>query len=133
MLHLSPAGRGRPRSGRVRGMDRFKSRARQLRREQTSAEELLWRELRARQLGRWKFRRQHPIDRFVVDFVTLDGKLIVEVDGATHSEQSEVRRDAQRTRILESLGFHIVRIANEDVYSNMSGVLDTILHELGSI
>jgi very-short-patch-repair endonuclease len=114
-------------------MDRFKSRARSLRRQQTSAEELLWRKLRGRQLARWKFRRQHPIDRFIVDFVTLDGKLIVEVDGAIHSEPFEVRRDAERTRILESLGFHIVRITNNDVYSNMSGVLDTILHELGSI
>ncbi len=114
-------------------MDRFRSRARLLRREQTSAEELLWRKLRGRQLGRWKFRRQHPIDRFFVDFVTLDGKLIIEVDGATHSEPHEVRRDAERTRILESLGFHVVRVTNEDVYANMDGVLDTILHELGSI
>ena len=114
-------------------MDRFKSRARTLRVAQTGAENLLWRQLRNRQLARWKFRRQHPIDRFFVDFVTLDGKLIVEVDGATHSERFELRRDAQRTRILESLGFHVVRITNIDVYENMDGVLDMILHELGSI
>jgi very-short-patch-repair endonuclease len=114
-------------------MKRFVSRVRSLRRAATSAEDLLWQELRNRQLGRWEFRRQHPIDRFIVDFVTLDGKLIVEVDGATHSEPEELRGDAERTRILESLGFHVVRITNEDVYSNMGGVLNTILHELGSI
>jgi very-short-patch-repair endonuclease len=114
-------------------MDRFRKRARTLRATQTSAEALLWRALRNRQLARWKFRRQHPIDRFIVDFVTLDAKLIVEVDGATHSEPFEVRRDAERTRILESLGFPVARITNEDVYTNLDGVLDTILHELGSI
>ncbi len=113
-------------------MDRFK-RAQSLRRAHTSAEARLWRKLRGRQLARWKFRRQHPIDRFIVDFVTLDGKLIVEVDGATHSTPLEIGRDKERTRILESLGFHIVRVTNEDVFTNLDGVLDTILHELGSI
>jgi len=120
-------------SGRVREMKYFKARARFLRRNETSAEEMLWRELRNRQLGRWKFRRQHPIDRFIVDFVTLDGKLIVEVDGATHSTDAELRRDAQRTFILESLGFHVVRVTNDDVFRNLDGVLESILHELGSI
>jgi len=66
------------------GMNRFKSRSRALRIEQTTAEEILWRELRNRQPARWKFRRQHPIGRYIVDFVTLDGKVIVEVDGGTH-------------------------------------------------
>lgn len=114
-------------------MDRFKKRARTLRKDQTAAEELPWQELRNRRLGRWKFRRQHPIDRFIVDVVTLDGKLIVEVDGATHAGAQETARDAERTRILETLGFHVVRVTNEDVYRNLPGVLDTILHELGAI
>ncbi len=114
-------------------MKRPVSRARLLRRNATRAEDLLWKELRNRQLGRWKFRRQHPIDRFIVDFVSLDGRLVIEVDGATHSEPRDLRHDAERTRILESLGFHVVRITNEDVYSNMDGVLNSILHELGSI
>ncbi|MEZ5890357.1 MAG: DUF559 domain-containing protein [Xanthobacteraceae bacterium] len=78
-------------------MERFKQRARKLRNLQTSAEARLWRGLRNRGLARWKFRRQHPIDRYVVDFVTLDGKLIVEVDGVTHGSQRETLRDAQRT------------------------------------
>jgi very-short-patch-repair endonuclease len=111
-------------------MNRFKSRSRALRVEETVAEELLWRELRNRQLARWKFRRQHPIDGYIVDFVTLDGKLIVEVDGGTHSTEEERARDGRRTETLERLGFHVLRVTNTDVYKNLDGVLETVLHEL---
>jgi len=107
-------------------MDRFKARARNLRASQTSAEAKLWHALRNRRLARWKFRRQHPIDRYVVDFVTLDGKLIVEVDGVTHSEPSEVERDEARSRVLESCGFLVVRVSNTDVYENLEEVLEMI-------
>jgi very-short-patch-repair endonuclease len=62
----------------------------------------------------------------VVGFVTLDGKLIVEVDGVTHSEPSEVKRDEARSRVLESCGFLVVRISNTDVYENLEGVLEMI-------
>jgi very-short-patch-repair endonuclease len=110
--------------------EHFKRRARALRADQTSAESVLWRMLRNRQLSRWKFRRQHPIDRFIVDFVTLDGKLVIEVDGATHSTDAEMKRDNERTRILETLGFHVVRVSNDDLRTNLAGVLDTILNEL---
>jgi very-short-patch-repair endonuclease len=112
-------------------MNRFKSRTRTLRAEQTAAEEILWRELRKRQLGRWKFRRQHPIGRYIVDFVALDAKLVIEVDGGTHSTDEERARDEGRTRILEHHGFHIIRVTSSDVYENLDGVLATILHELG--
>jgi len=98
--------------------------------EETAAEEILWRELRNRQLARWKFRRQHPIDRYTVDFVSLDAKLIVEVDGGTHSTAQELERDDSRTRDLERLGFHVLRVTNADVYKNLKGVLETVLHEL---
>lgn len=93
---------------------------------------MLWRELRNRQLSHWKFRRQHAIDRFIVDFVTLDGKFIIEVDGATHSTDAELKRDTERTRILESLRFHVFRVTNEEVRTNIDGVLDTILNELST-
>ena len=86
--------------------------------------------LRNRKLDRWKFRRQHPIDRFVVDFVTLGGRLIVELDGATHSRPSEIRSDHERTRILESLGYRVVRINNIDVYANLPGVMEYLFAEL---
>jgi very-short-patch-repair endonuclease len=107
-------------------MDKFKARARSLRASQTSAEAKLWQALRNRRLARWKFRRQHAIDRYVVDFVTLDGKLVVEVDGVTHSEPSERARDSVRTAVLESCGFHVVRVSNTDVYDNLEGVLEMI-------
>jgi very-short-patch-repair endonuclease len=107
-------------------MDKFKARARNLRASQTSAEARLWQALRNRRLARWKFRRQHSIDRYVVDFVTLDGKLIVEVDGVTHAEPSELARDKVRSDVLEGCGFHIVRVTNTDVYENLEGVLEMI-------
>jgi very-short-patch-repair endonuclease len=107
-------------------MDRFKARARALRASQTSAEAKLWQALRNRSLARWKFRRQHPIDRCVVDFVTLDGKLVVEVDGVTHAKPTEIKRDEARSRAIESCGFLIIRVSNTDVYQNLEGVLEMI-------
>ena len=107
-------------------MDRFKQRSRALRAAQTDAEARLWYRLRDRRLARWKFRRQHPIGGYVVDFVTLDGKLIVEVDGATHSTDAALRHDARRTEILNAQGFEVLRVTNIDVYENLEGVLETI-------
>jgi very-short-patch-repair endonuclease len=130
VLYLSPVGRGRLRSSRVRGMDRFKAKARTLRASQTSTEAKLWQALRNRRLARWKFRRQHAIDRYVVDFVTLHGKLIIEVDGVTHSNPSEIKRDSARTSVLEACGFHVVRVSNSDVYNNIEGVLEMIENPL---
>jgi very-short-patch-repair endonuclease len=107
-------------------MDKFKARATALRASQTSAEAKLWQALRNRRLARWKFRRQHPIDRYTVDFVTLHGKLIIEVDGVTHSTPSEIKRDTARSAVLEACGFNIVRVSNTDVYDNLEGVLEMI-------
>ncbi|MFY9830811.1 MAG: DUF559 domain-containing protein [Rhodoplanes sp.] len=111
-------------------MERFRHRARKLRASQTSAEARLWRALRNRNLARWKFRRQYPIDRYIVDFVTLDGKLIVEVDGVTHSAAYARSHDAERTAIFDSFGFRVVRVTNIDVYENLPGVLEMIYREL---
>jgi len=83
---------------------------------------LLWQALRNRKLARWKFRRQHPIDRFTVDFVCLDSKLVIELDGATHSTDQELQQDAERTFILERCGYHVMRFANREVYDNPNGV-----------
>jgi very-short-patch-repair endonuclease len=113
-------------------LDRFKGRARTLRASQTNADAKLWQALRNRRLARWKFPRQHPIDRYVVDFVTLDGKLIVEVDGVTHTEPSEVARDEARSAVLEACGFLVVRVSNTDVYDNLEGVLEMIESTLPS-
>ena len=111
-------------------MQRFMQRARHLRHCQTSAEGVLWHAPRNRKLARWKFRRQHPVDRFVVDFVCLDARLVIEVDGATHSTEDEIRRDSERTGILEAYGYHVVRFTNSDVCEYLHGVMETILAEL---
>jgi very-short-patch-repair endonuclease len=111
-------------------MERFKARARALRASQTSAESKLWQAPRNRKLAHWKFRRQHPIDRYVVDFASLDGRLIVEVDGVTHSETEEIERDRGRTQVLEACGFLVVRVSNTDVYENLEGVVEMIASSL---
>ena len=111
-------------------MQRFIQRAQQLRLRQTRAEDLLWQALRNRKLAHWKFRRQHPVDRYIVDFVCLDARLVIEVDGATHSTDREIRQDEQRTRVLETCGYHVIRFANAEIYDNRAGVMETILAEL---
>ena len=77
-------------------------------------------------MAHWKFRRQHPIHRYVVDFVTVEGRLVAEVDGVTHSFPREIARDASRTKMLEAFGFLVVRVTNTDVYENLDGVLEMI-------
>ena len=99
--------------------------ARRLRRNQTDAERLLWFRLRDRRLEGLKFKRQVPIERFVVDFFCADAKLIVELDGGHHTQNSE--RDADRTRVLEAMGYLVLRFWNHDVIRNMDGVLEDIL------
>jgi very-short-patch-repair endonuclease len=113
-------------------MERFKEKTRQLRALQTNAEATLWYALRNRKLARWKFRRQHEVEGYIVDFVTLEGKLIIEVDGATHSTAAELTRDAERTQTLEACGFLVLRVTNIDVYKNLDGVLEEIDRTLRS-
>ncbi len=102
-------------------------RARTLRRAETPTERELWRRLCGRTLGGAKFVRQAPIGPYFVDFVSREEKLVVEVDGATHSTAPELRRDALRADFLSGQGYRIVRIANDDVYRNLDDVLETIL------
>jgi len=99
--------------------------AKRLRRNQTDAERLMWFRLRDRRLAGWKFKRQAPIDRFVIDFFCADGKIIVEIDGGQHDEDRE--RDASRTAALEAMGYIVLRFWNSDVIRNTDGVLEVIL------
>src|SRR4029079_6970092 len=92
------------------------NRSRVLRSNHISAERALWRRLRNRQLGGFKFVRQEPIGPYFADFVCREHKLVVEVDGGTHGEPSELQADAKRTAHLEQLGYRILRIHNIDVY-----------------
>ena len=98
--------------------------ARRLRRDQTDAERVLWFRLRDRRLNGWKFRRQFPIDRFVVDFFCADAHLIIELDGGQHAVTTEA--DAGRTRILEAMGYLVLRFWNNDVMRNTDGVVEEI-------
>ena len=103
--------------------------ARRLHRHQTDAERLLWFRLRDRRLAGWKFKRQVPIDRFIVDFFCSEAKLILELDGGRHDE-GNVRdnvRDTGRTAVLESMGYLVLRFWNNDVIRNIEGVLEDIL------
>jgi very-short-patch-repair endonuclease len=104
--------------------------ARRLRRSQTDAERVLWFRLRDRRLAGLKFKRQVPIDRFVVDFVCKDESLIIELDGGQHDESRA--RDANRTEILEAMGYAVLRFWNNDVLKNTDGVLDEILRTINA-
>jgi adenine-specific DNA-methyltransferase len=86
--------------------------------------------VRARRFTNRKFRRQHPIGGFIVDFVCLDARLVIEVDGDTHGSPEEMARDAARTRHLERCGFLVMRVTNDDVRANLGGVLDAIWLQL---
>ncbi len=97
---------------------------RRLRHDQTDAERKLWFQLRDRRLAGLKFRRQMPLAQFVVDFCCEDAHLVIEVDGGQHSESD---RDAARTKVLEAMGYLVLRFWNNDVLSNIDGVLETIL------
>jgi very-short-patch-repair endonuclease len=83
-----------------------------------------------KQVG-FKFRQQIPIDHFIVDFACLSQRLIIEVDGGTHSTDLELTSDARRERYLSDQGFRILRFWNSDVRDNIEGVMDTIVDALG--
>jgi len=100
--------------------------ARRLRGDQTSAERKLWTALRRRGVEGFRFRRQVALFGFIVDFTSYEARLIVEIDGATHSTESEVARDARRDEILQANGNSVLRFTNDEVFHNIDGVLETI-------
>jgi len=102
--------------------------AQQLRKSSTDAELRLWLRLKNRNLSGFKFRRQHPIPPYFVDFVCLEQKLIVELDGGQHAEQTS--RDAERTAFLQSKAFRVIRFWNNDVLKQTDDVLEEILRQL---
>jgi len=116
------AGRGRTRSYMGTGIS--KNIARNLRKNPTEAEKILWQRLRNRQLEAFKFRRQQILGSYVVDFVNLERKLIIELDGSQHKVEKE--RDWKRDRWLQTQGFEVLRYWNNEVFENVEGVLETI-------
>ena len=102
--------------------------ARTLREAMPDAERALWYHLRAKRLLGWKFRRQQPIGNYIVDFVCLEAKLVVELDGGQHVERADA--DARRTAWLESQGFRVLRFWNDAVLKEPDAVLEEILRHL---
>jgi very-short-patch-repair endonuclease len=112
---LSPHGE----RARVRG-ERMKHRARTLRKNMTDVERLLWGRLRDRQLGGYKFRRQHPIGPFFLDFVCLEKKLVIEVDGGQHAKNLDA--DVKRSNYLKERGYQVLRFWNNEVLEESQSV-----------
>jgi very-short-patch-repair endonuclease len=105
--------------------------ARSLRREMTDAERMLWQSLRGKQLDNCRFRRQHSIGKYIIDFACIEKKLAVELDGGQHQEQ--IAYDDRRTAYLNSQGWRVLRFWNNDVMSNVDGVLSSIVATLSSL
>jgi very-short-patch-repair endonuclease len=101
---------------------------RRLRRNQTDVERVLWLQLRGRRLRGLKFKRQVPIDRYIADFCCADARLIIELDGGQHATRTS--EDANRTKVLEAMGYLLLRFWNNDVLQNLDGVLEEILSTL---
>jgi len=99
--------------------------AKDSRRYGTEEEHILWNILSGKKLGH-KFRRQHIIGEYIVDFVCLKCKLVVEVDGKYHFTEEQMARDAERTKFLESNGFTVIRFTNEEIIANTDYVLEII-------
>ncbi len=102
------------------------SQARRLRRTSTEAERKLWSLLNSAQLNGVKFRRQHPIGTYVVDFVSLDSKLVIEIDGGHHNIDDVQQSDESRTAWLTGEGYRVLRFWNNDVINNPEGVIESI-------
>jgi very-short-patch-repair endonuclease len=110
--------------------EKLKPLARQMRHEPTPAEDALWQRVRNRRVGGAKFRRQYAIERFIVDFVCLEQRLIIEVDGGIHEQQQEY--DAIRQAFLEAQGFRVLRFSNGDVLQFPDAVAEAIGDALAS-
>lgn len=103
---------------------RLLPRAKRMRRQPTDAEAKMWRHLRAHRFAGFKFKRQQPIGRYIVDFACFQRQLIVEIDGGQHQQNAEY--DERRSRWLRSQGFIVLRFWNDDVLARSEAVMETI-------
>ena len=106
----------------------MKEKARSLRKNQTDAELALWQLVRGKRFNGIKFRRQHPIAPYIVDFICTNNKLIIEIDGGQHADAIEY--DQKRTTFLESKGYTVIRFWNNEVLTSIEGVYETILKHI---
>ena len=102
-------------------------RAKELRKNMTKAEKLLWEELKGKKLGGYKFRNQHPISKFIIDFYCHKKRLGIEIDGAIHNTKGHKFYDNDRTGILNDFGITILRFKNEEVFNDLEKVKSEIL------
>jgi very-short-patch-repair endonuclease len=115
----------------MRGLRIFETRrARELRRLSPAAERMLWSRLKNRGLQGAKFVRSEPIGPYFADFACRAAKLVVEIDGATHSTDEEIARDRRRTAGMAAEGYRVLRFANAQIYENVAAVLDDIARAL---
>jgi len=105
--------------------------ARNLRKNATQQERILWKLLRNSNIKNYKFKRQYPIGDYIVDFICKEKLLIIELDGGQHNQQKNIVSDDIRTKYLESRGFKVLRFWNNDVDKNIEGVYEVILRHLG--
>jgi very-short-patch-repair endonuclease len=107
-------------------------RARELRNTMTQSERILWQRLRRKQIDGFKFRRQHAINQFIVDFFCYEAMLIIEVDGGVHSDLYQKERDEGRTAILSEFGLRVIRFSNDEIEYGILFVIDKIREEVRS-
>ncbi len=114
-------------SSPTKGM--LRDRARGMRKQPSQAERAVWEIVRDNRLG-FKFRRQRPISRYIADFACMEAKLIIEIDGSSHDLADQIERDAERTALLQALGWRVLRIRDELVLSDPSAATALIVEAL---
>jgi len=118
--------------GAIRGQAGYLDLKRRLRSDVTGPETRLWSRLRARQLQGLKFRRQHGIGPYIVDFYCPEQSLVIEVDGDSHADADQIVKDQLRDRYFQSLGLRVIRYINDDIVKNLDGVLEDLAERLSS-
>lgn len=116
----------------TRGQAGYLNLKRQLRSNMTGPETRLWSRLRARQFQGLKFRRQHGIGPYIVDFYCPEQSLVIEVDGDSHADADQIVKDGQREKYLRSRGLRVIRYINDDIVKNMDGVLEDLAGKVSS-
>ena len=116
----------------TRGQASYLDLKRRLRSDMTGPEARLWSRLRARQLQGLKFRRQHGIGPYIVDFYCPEQSLVIEVDGDSHADADQMLKDQLRDRYFQSLGLRVIRYFNDDIVKNLDGDLEDLAEKLSS-
>ena len=116
----------------IRGQAGHLDLKRRLRSNMTGPETRLWSRLRARQLQGLKFRRQHGIGPYIVDFYCPEQSLVIEVDGNSHADADHIVRDQLRDKYFQSLGLRVIRYFNDEIVKNLAGVLEDLAEKLAS-